>query len=103
MKSPYKTRWRRGGPCCICGDRLTAQRHSRYCCSEACDDKAEANMKAATARGKARLRRFFAGKPQPDPDADPYHGGSAHQALERAETTDEEPDGQPIMMGKGWL
>ncbi len=34
-----------------------------------------------------------------DYDGDPYHGGSAHQALERAETTSDEPDGQPTIGG----
>lgn len=31
---------------------------------------------------------------------DEYTGGSAHQALERAEMTSEEPTGQPTMMGR---
>ena len=99
MKKPYQTRWRNFGPCCICSARLTDERYSRYCCSKACDDIGENNIKASMARGRVRLKAFFAGKPQPDPDADPYHGGSAHQALERAETTDEEPTGQPTMLG----
>ena len=95
---PIKPRWRLAGPCCICREPLTDERHSRYCCSKECGDKAEADMKASIERTrKKRAKRSPV--PQPDPDADTYVGGSAHQALERAETTDEEPLGQPTIGG----
>ena len=71
MKKPYETRWHNFGPCCICQKRLTDKRYSRYCCSKECDQIGEANMKAAIARGKARLKRFFAGKPRRKDDDEP--------------------------------
>ena len=71
MKSPYKTRWHNSGPCCICQKQLTAERYSRYCCCEACDDIGEANMKAAIERGNASLNIFFAGRPRYKEDEEP--------------------------------
>ena len=71
MKSPYAVRWRTFGPCCICQKKLTDKRYSRYCCSKECDDIGEANMKAAIERGKAWLKKFFAGKPRYKEDETP--------------------------------
>jgi len=70
-KKPIRPRWRNSGPCCICHKRLTDERYSRYCCSQKCDDIGETNIKASIARGKARLKRFFAGKPRYKDDEEP--------------------------------
>lgn len=64
MKHPRPIRKYRSGPCCICQKQLTDKRYSQYCCSKECDDIGEANMQVSIERGKAWLKKFYAGKPR---------------------------------------
>ena len=73
-------------------------------CSDRCfkkvSDQLDALGKVNREQCEKHDREQAARARREDFDADPYHGGSAHQALERAETTDEEPTGQPTQLGK---